>query len=286
MPLDVQGISETMILTLKAALAPVNERLAVLDHILKDMQAALEQHGALRDRVVALESQLAVKAAQDQAVAGLLTTLGERVSVAEAKAAVPGPPGPPGRDGLHGKDGTPGRDGVDGKDGAPGLAGKDGAPGLAGKDGAPGRDGQDGKDGAPGLTGKDGAPGRDGKDGAPGLSGKDGADGLGFDDLEVLFDGDRTITLQAQRAGKKKSWPIVLPYLKYQGVYRDAHTYQEGDVVTWAGSTWTAHRETTTKPGDGSKDWQLCVRKGRDGKDGIDAGPSVPVVRVGGGNGA
>jgi hypothetical protein len=39
---------------------------------------------------------------------------------------------------------------------------------------------------------------------------------------------------------------------------------------------------TDSKPGDGSKDWTLCAKKGRDGKDGVvkDAKPQQP-VRVG-----
>jgi hypothetical protein len=57
------------------------------------------------------------------------------------------------------------------------------------------------------------------------------------------------------------------PGLTYQGVYQDGKTYDPGDVATWAGSTWHCHSATTTKPGDGSKDWQLMVKRGRDGKD-------------------
>lgn len=116
--------------------------------------------------------------------------------------------------------------------------------------------------------------------GPPGADGKDGADGLGFDDLSVDFDGDRTLTLKFERGTLKKTWPITLPYLRYQGVFIDGKTYLEGDVVTWAGSTWTCNEATTTKPGDGSKAWTLCVKKGRDGRDGRDAAGAIPVVKV------
>jgi hypothetical protein len=129
----------------------------------------------------------------------------------------------------------------------------------------------------PGPAGQDGAHG---KDGADGLNGKDGADGLGFDDLAVAFDGDRTVDLTFVRGTERKSFPIVLPFLRYVGVYQDGKAYTAGDVVTWAGSTWTAAEATTTKPGDGSKSWQLCVKRGRDGKDGVDAPGALPVVKV------
>jgi hypothetical protein len=129
----------------------------------------------------------------------------------------------------------------------------------------------------PGPAGQDGTKGVDGVNGA---NGTDGRDGLGFDDLTVAFDGDRTLDLTFARGAEKKSFPIVLPFLRYVGVYQDGKSYATGDVVTWAGSTWTAAEATTTKPGDGSKSWQLCVKRGRDGSDGRDAPGALPVVKV------
>jgi hypothetical protein len=122
------------------------------------------------------------------------------------------------------------------------------------------------------------APGPAGKDGK---DGKDGADGIGFDDMAVEFDGDRTITIKAESGLKKKSWPIALPFLRQKGVYVDGAEYVEGDVVTWAGSQWHANEATTSKPGNGSKAWTLVVKCGRDGKDGRDAPGALPVVTVG-----
>jgi hypothetical protein len=78
--------------------------------------------------------------------------------------------------------------------------------------------------------GPTGEPGKDGKDG------KDGADG---------------------KAG-----------LTYQGVYQDGKSYELGDVVTWAGSTWHCNDATISKPGESTKGWTLMVKRGRDGKDG------------------
>jgi hypothetical protein len=97
----------------------------------------------------------------------------------------------------------------------------------------------------PGPAGKDG---QNGKDGAPGKDGEPGRDGL---------------------AG-----------LSFEGVYQEGKSYDKGNLVTWAGSSWHCNEPTTTKPGDGSKDWTLMVKRGRDGKDGQDA-KTTPVVSVG-----
>ena len=116
-------------------------------------------------------------------------------------------------------------------------------------------------------------PGPAGKDG---LNGKDGVDGLGFDDLAVDFDGDRTLALRFARDGVTKSFPVTLPFQRFTGVYQDGKSYTQGDTVTWAGSTWHCQEATATKPGDGSKSWQLCVKRGRDGKDGLEGAPGRP----------
>ena len=119
---------------------------------------------------------------------------------------------------------------------------------LAGPPGAPGRDGRDGLPGAPGAPGEHGLNGTDGLPGKDGVDGKDGTAGLSF-----------------------------------EGVYQDGKSYALGHLVTWAGSSWHCNEPTTTKPGDGSKAWTLMVKRGRDGKDGVDAPGALPVVKVGGG---
>lgn len=117
--------------------------------------------------------------------------------------------------------------------------------------------------------------------GPPGLNGKDGADGLGWDDLVVEHDGERTFTIKFMRGERVKvAGSFTIPADIYRGVYVEGKTYERGDGVTWAGSEWHCHEPTTTKPGDGSKAWTLKVKRGRDGKDGKDA-PTVPVVSVG-----
>jgi hypothetical protein len=129
------------------------------------------------------------------------------------------------------------------------VAGPPGPPGDRGPEGPPGAPGRDGRDGLPGVAGEKGLPGLDGKDGAPGRDGLPGKDGL---------------------AG-----------LSYEGVYQDGKAYDVGQMVTSGGSAWHCNAPTLMKPGDGSKDWTLMVKRGRDGKDGRDLAPPLPVVKVG-----
>lgn len=146
--------------------------------------------------------------------------------------------------------------------------------------------GLDGDVGPRGRDGEQGIPGRDGRDGVQGLRGEKGADGingvdgLGFDDLSVLHDGERTVTFRFIKADRIKEFTVTIPAVIYRGVYAEGKTYTHGDTTTWAGSLWHCNEPTTTKPGDGSKSWTMAVKRGRDGKDGQDA-PSLPVVKVG-----
>ena len=131
----------------------------------------------------------------------------------------------------------------------------------------PGRDGRDGAPGAPGAQGTAGDPGRDGADGKDGA---DGRDGLGFDDLTVEYDGERSFSFKFVQGDRVKSFgPFIVPALIYRGVFKAGETYQRGDTVTWAGSLWHASDVTTAKPGDAapeSRAWQLCVKKGADAR--------------------
>lgn len=117
------------------------------------------------------------------------------------------------------------------------------------------------------LPGPPGADGADGANGTNGVDGARGADGLGFDDLAVDFDGDRTLTLAFVRGVERKAFSIRLPFMKGCGTYQYGRTYDAGDVVSWAGSAWQAKEITALRPDDGSKVWTLVVKRGRDGKD-------------------
>jgi hypothetical protein len=62
----------------------------------------------------------------------------------------------------------------------------------------------------------------------------------------------------------------------YRGTYKFG-PYRRGDVCTWDGSLWWCRvAETSDKPDYNGKDWQLVVKRGRDGKDGKNKVVTLP----------
>lgn len=104
-----------------------------------------------------------------------------------------------------------------------------------------------------------------GRDGEPGVAGKDG---LGFDDLEILHDGERSFTFRLARGDAVKEWHYSVPAQIYRGVHKDGERYERGDTATWGGSLYHCNEPTTEKPGGGSAAWTLVAKRGQDGKDG------------------
>jgi integrin beta 3 len=100
---------------------------------------------------------------------------------------------------------------------------------------------------------------------------KDGADGLGFEDLSVGFDGERTITFKFARGDKVQEFSISPPWPLFRGIWREGK-YQAGDTATHEGSTWAALADTDSRPGTPNSQWQLTNKRGRDGREGK-AGP-------------
>jgi len=49
-------------------------------------------------------------------------------------------------------------------------------------------------------------------------------------------------------------------------VWQPSEQYWKNNFITHDGSVWVCLRDTEGKPGT-SLDWQLAVKKGRDGKD-------------------
>jgi hypothetical protein len=230
----------------------------------------------------------------------------------DGRDGVDGKDGQAGADGRHGVDGTKGLDGTNGTDGRDGLDGKDG---VDGKDGIAGKDGVDGRDGAHGPRGEKGDPGMHGKDGvgvagavidrdgtlvltlsdgtaktlgpvvgAPGPAGKDGVDGLGFDDVTVEFDGERTFTIKAIRGDRTKDLgTFSVPVPIWRGTWEEGKSYYKHDEVTWGGGVFQAIEDTTAKPGladAASRAWVLKVKRGAPGATGPQ-GPPGPKVVVG-----
>ena len=85
--------------------------------------------------------------------------------------------------------------------------------------------------------------------------------------VDVAQEGDRKFVVTATTSsGASTAKEFTVPVMIYRGIYREQTTYDEGDTVTWAGSTWVCRRVTSDKPGQ-SDAWGLSVKKGRDGKD-------------------
>lgn len=101
-----------------------------------------------------------------------------------------------------------------------------------------------------------------------GINGKDGQDGFGFDNVDVIHDGERDFTLRFSQGERVKDFKFRVPAILERGVHRAGVQYQKGDGVTFQGSYWIALKDTNEKPGDGNTDWRLSVKKGRDGRDG------------------
>jgi hypothetical protein len=115
-----------------------------------------------------------------------------------------------------------------------------------------------------GRDGVDGLPGRDGTDGAPGIG------GVGFEDVtETLEDNGATLVRRYLRGDQiVREYRHPLTGFRYRGVYREGRDYATGDAITWGGSLWIALRDNAEKPESGDA-WQLAVKKGRDGRDGV-----------------
>jgi hypothetical protein len=130
-----------------------------------------------------------------------------------------------------------------------GPQGDPGDIGATGPQGDPGPAGADGADGAPGTAGADGAPGTAGADGAPGQDGAPGADAL---------------------------W-------NWQGAYDAGPMYQDGDIVSYQGSTYRRNatgNSVVGEPPTNATYWQIVSQKGADGAAGVDANPDAVVNGV------
>ena len=103
----------------------------------------------------------------------------------------------------------------------------------------------------------------------------DGIDGVGFDDMSVEYDGEKTVTFIFAKDDTEKLFKLNMPIMLFRGAYKEGTEYTVGDTVSFGGSSWTAIADTKEKPGTG-KDWQVSSKKGRDGKDFDPANPSKP----------
>lgn len=91
----------------------------------------------------------------------------------------------------------------------------------------------------------------------------------GVKDIVVEHDGERTIkTIVTLASGQTTEKTVTIPAMIYRGVHQEGQAYEKGDTVTRKGSIWCCAAESTDATPDGeSADWQLAVKRGRDGKD-------------------
>jgi hypothetical protein len=104
--------------------------------------------------------------------------------------------------------------------------------------------------------------------GPAGPIGEKGADGVGVTDYSVDYDGERTFTHKWSSGGEIQQMQFRTPLAIFQGVYVDGKIYERGDLVTVNGSMYHANVDTTARPGNGSKDWTLAVKRGKDDRGG------------------
>lgn len=99
--------------------------------------------------------------------------------------------------------------------------------------------------------------------------GEDGEDGLGFDDMDMDYDGERTFTFKWSKGERKKQKDFKVPIPLYRGVYKSGDTtrWEAWDMLTYGGSVWRAKCDDPGPPGPNNQNWHLVVKKGADGKD-------------------
>jgi hypothetical protein len=94
---------------------------------------------------------------------------------------------------------------------------------------------------------------------------RDGKDGLGFEDVSVIHDGERLITIRFMRGDQTKEFTITIPAIIDRGIWREGK-YAKGDGVTWDGSFFVAQCDTEEKPLL-HQDWRQAVKAGRPGRN-------------------
>lgn len=91
----------------------------------------------------------------------------------------------------------------------------------------------------------------------------------GIADITIEQSHERGISVVVTRSSEQTTVKTFdLPAMIYRGVFKPGE-YKKGDCVTWGGNLWHCEETTSEKPGEvNGKGWTLCVKKGRDGKDG------------------
>lgn len=119
--------------------------------------------------------------------------------------------------------------------------------------------------------------------GPRGDDGKDGIDGLGFEDLDVALEGDRTLAFRFAKGDKEITRRVIVGWPIGQKNWVLGKAYVPGDLVSWDGSLWSCLEATDEGQPGVSKCWYKSVSKGARGQDGHDGKhwAPPPVVSVG-----
>lgn len=166
-------------------------------------------------------------------------------------------------------------------------------PPEKGEKGDPGEKGLDGKDGADGIGLSGALIDRAGELVVTLSNGTQknlgpvvGKDGLGFDDMDVIHDGEGSVTFKFGRAGVVKEFPVHFPVPTYKGYWREGKSAAKaGEVYTHKGNAWIALVPTSEVPMRENKDaWQILAAKGNDGRDGKDMMPRPDSIKLGSSN--
>lgn len=105
----------------------------------------------------------------------------------------------------------------------------------------------------------------------------------GVKELQVDMVDKRLSVKAVMSSGAFAEMVKELPIQIYRGVFKSDDPYHQGDTVTWAGSLWHCNvTGTKALPGDGSSDWTLAVKKGRDGREVVKTERTQGPVKIGG----
>lgn len=83
----------------------------------------------------------------------------------------------------------------------------------------------------------------------------------------ALVDGAKKYIDQRLASFEKRLAALETKSFRFRGVWQAPETYKRGDLATHDGSLWHCNAESTTgRPGDGSTDWTLAVKRGKDAR--------------------
>jgi hypothetical protein len=202
-------------------------------------------------------------------IIGPIGPQGEKGDPGQSVTGPAGARGAPGETGMKGDKGDVGERGEKGDIGEAGLPGFAGERGERGDKGETGERGIDGAAGPVGEQGPIGAPGEKGAQGEKGISGESiiGPRGERGERGESIV-GPVGATGQRGERGERGE----TGFLTAAKEWKSGKVFYKGNVVTHAGGTFQAQRDTSHEPGS-HIDWVCLAAGGSDGtagRDGID----------------